>query len=446
MKKFLVSLTLIFALITFAYNVERDSASPVAKMSARAASTAADTNKIPGVVPDSGATTIAGTNKRPAADACISAASKWALWINGTCLRGANIWQGYNLPHYDGTLGSGPLGPPFLQADLNRLAALGANVVNIAHPGLYSETYPYALNADVQANLDKLLDRVQKANMFAVISFRTGPGRNEEDINPQDGLATINSVWRNQTEQDKWVEMWRYAANRYKDNPIVLGYDLMTEPHPNTLLPTPADVPADFYPMHANTLYDWNPLARRISAAIRQADAVTPILVAGMGWSAAAWLGSLTSNGDSKTVYMAHQYEPQEGYTHQPPPYTNTYGTTSGTYTRKDLVTQFAYISSFKASRNVPVGVNEIGVQRFQPNAAGFLNDEMDILESGGLNYSIWNWETSDPVFTGEHYDDFNFLRGANPSNHADVVPNVLLTVIQKHFQKNTVRPSNRSF
>jgi hypothetical protein len=378
-------------------------------------------------------------------DACIAAVDKWALWSGGTCLRGANIWQTINTSYHGGTIGYNPFGPPFTQADFDSLAAMGANVVNIAHPGLYSETAPYVLNTDAQANLDSLIAMIQRANMFAVITFRTGPGRNESDIVPGHPGPELYSVWTSQAEQDAWVAMWRYTADRYKNNKVVVGYDLMCEPHSNAILPTPTYDPSSFYPTYANTLYDWNPLAMRITTAVRQVDNTTPILIGGMSWSSAYWLNSLTSNGDTKTVYMVHLYEPHT-YTHQSLPITSTsltYGTTTGSFTRTDLLTQFAYISSFKNSRQVPVGVNEFGVKRYETGASQYLNDEMEIMESNGLNYSIWEWASS---YSGINWDDFNYRRGTDPNNHADVTPNELTTVIESYFQKNTVRPSNAFF
>jgi hypothetical protein len=109
---------------------------------------------------------------------------KWALWVDGPHLRGANIYQRRVYPKLDGLefMGAGPLGPPYTQEDFDRLAALGANYVNISHSGLFSETPPYTLDQEVQDNLDHLLDTVAQANMFAVISFRTGPGRAEFSV------------------------------------------------------------------------------------------------------------------------------------------------------------------------------------------------------------------------------------------------------------------------
>ena len=73
--------------------------------------------------------------------------------------------------------------------------------------------------------------------MFAVITFRTGPGRSDFTFY-RDGAGDwfdeellIESVWQEQAAQDAWVEMWRYAAERYREHPIVAGYDLMCEPN-----------------------------------------------------------------------------------------------------------------------------------------------------------------------------------------------------------------------
>ncbi|MBE9569257.1 MAG: hypothetical protein IMF11_01405, partial [Proteobacteria bacterium] len=123
--------------------------------------------------------------------------------------------------HGEGTLGDGAVGPLFSQEDFNRLAALGANYVNISHPGLFTEIPPYVLDEDIQENLDNLLQMIAAADMFAVITFRTGPGRSEfwavfgEDTaaNPEEGWFDPSyynhAVWTDQAAQAAWAEMWR---------------------------------------------------------------------------------------------------------------------------------------------------------------------------------------------------------------------------------------------
>jgi hypothetical protein len=42
---------------------------------------------------------------------------------------------------------------------------------------------------------------------------------------------------------------------------------------------------------------------------------------------------------------------------------------------------------------STPVAVNEFGVTRWDPNAADFMRDEMDIFEKLGINHALWVWD-----------------------------------------------------
>ena len=54
---------------------------------------------------------------------------KFSLWTGPTQLRGANIHQRHVYPELDGPefMGPGPFGPPYSQADFNRLAEWGVH-------------------------------------------------------------------------------------------------------------------------------------------------------------------------------------------------------------------------------------------------------------------------------------------------------------------------------
>jgi len=184
---------------------------------------------------------------------------KWALWNNGAQLRGANIWQRIRVPSLDGNyLGNDYIGPPYAQADFNRLAALGANYVNLSIPGLFTKRPPYQLDTAARDHLDQLLEQARQANLFVVISFRTGPGRSDFTFY-RDGAGVwyppgllVEDVWTNQAAQDAWVDMWRYTAQRYRNHPVVVGYELMVEPNADEVALNIYD-PNDFYPQYANT-------------------------------------------------------------------------------------------------------------------------------------------------------------------------------------------------
>jgi hypothetical protein len=253
-----------------------------------------------------------------------AAGNKWSLWVGATQLRGADIYQRVVIPELDGDefLGSGPFGPPYTQEDFNHLAELGANYVNISGPGLFNWEPPYGIDEQAVAHMDKLLEMAAKADMFVVITARSGPGRSpfaitrwvEED----DPDLLVENIWEDEAAQRAYADMWRWTAERYRDNPIVVGYDLMCEP--NSTAKFEIWEPEEFYEDYGGTTHDWNTFHPLITEAIREVDSDTPILVSAEGWGGVLWLPYLEPTGDPRTVYMVHQYEPQDQYTHQEPP------------------------------------------------------------------------------------------------------------------------------
>ena len=392
---------------------------------------------------------------------------KWELWVGGTHLRGANIYQRRTYPELDGPefMGDGPVGPPYTQDDLYRMAAMGANYVNVSHPGLFTEEPPFSLDPQVQANLDNLLDMIARADMFAVISFRTGPGRSEftffwDEVGDWFDEGYLNdSIWQDQSAQDAWVEMWRHTADRYRQHPIVVGYDLMVEPNANEVGSHALDdaleiwEPEAFYAEYEGTLYDWNQLYPRLTEAIRQVDGDTPILVGGMGYSSVEWLPYLQPSDDPRTVYVMHQYAPHQ-YTHQHwdeiectyPGTCDLYwdGKADDQLDSRWLDALHESAREFAVAFGVPLAANEFGVVRWVPGAAAFMGDQMEMLEQLGANYALWVW---DPAWKpwAEEVNAFNFRFGPDPSNHSDVAQAELQEVIRSFWRRNGIRPSSLS-
>ena len=385
---------------------------------------------------------------------------KLALWTDGTQLRGANIYQRIVYPEvWDDpeAWGSGPLGPVFTQRDFDALSAAGANLVVLSHPGLYDDRPPYALNPDVQRNLDRFIGMAEEANLFVVIAFRTGPGRSEfsffgADENDEFARSRLNdTVWKDRAAQDKWVEMWRYAAARYRGSPTVVGYELMVEPNSNGVW---LDIyePQDFYPAYQDTTYDWNQLYPRITRAVREVDSDTPILIGGLSWSQVKWLSYLKPTGDKRTVYTVHQYEPQEAYTHQPADASGAFPhrypgrfDINGDGVIEDvnaawIDTLLKTVDAFKSRYRVPVAATEYGAMRWEPGIDLFLDDEMARFEKSGMNYAVWSWQPLSKRFTAVQ-NEFNFRLGPDPSNLVEG-GSKFFGVLKRYWSKNRVRPS----
>jgi hypothetical protein len=300
--------------------------------------------------------------------------------------------------------------------------------------------------------MDELLEKIANADLFATIGFRTGPGRSEFTLccggdSYFDGYFN-DSVWEDPEAQDAWVEMWRYTAERYKDNPNVVGYKLMVEPNAEAIF-FDAYEPDEFYPDQAGTLYDWNQFFPRIVGGIRAVDSQTPLLVGGMGFSAIRWLPHLEPIDDPYVVYVAHQYTPFDEYTHQPPDGRNSYpGAIDLDYdgrpdefNREWLEDLLTPLDQYAANTGAPIAVDEFGVNRWVPGAAAYMDDLMDLFEQRGINHSLWEWQTSWPDFRQDVHD-MDYRLGTDPDSRSETESD-LLEAITKYWGRNTVRPSN---
>lgn len=385
---------------------------------------------------------------------------KWSLWSGETQLRGANIWQGRNVMEvYGGDIGNDPLGPPVTQEELNQLRSLGCNYVNLSHPGLFTVDPPYQVDPDVQANLDELLTKIARADMYAVFTARTGPGRSEFDIHPGDNYehnpeggwypSSLNRhlLWSDATAQAAWADMWRYTANRYKDNAIVVGYELLCEGNPEEVFHGIWLEPQEYYPQYAGTLEDWNQIYPPIVTAIREVDTETAILISPIGYSDIRWLPYLTPSTARHVVYSIHQYEPFE-LTHQyevptPNGYPGVFEVccVSGpqTINKSWLNNLLGIVDEVKIANNAFVSVTEFGPMRFVTGADAYMNDLLDLFEQRSLNYALWEWHLSYP---GQVENDaFAFMHGPDPNNHSNVTSD-LRDVIENYWSRNTQYPS----
>ncbi len=381
-----------------------------------------------------------------------ASASKWRFWVNGTQLRGANIYQRRVFPELDGEtfLGAGPLGPPYTQDDFDRLAASGANWVNLSVPGLFTVTPPYRPDPDVVATVDALINMAAQAHLYVVLSARTGPGRSEFSI-LRDGAGEwfdekylIETVWEDAEARAAWAEMWRYTAQRYRDNPVVVGYDLMVEPNANHIVGVWQ--PQAFERQYRGSGYDWNSWYPSLVDAIRSVDPDTPILVGCMGYSAVNWLETMQPVDAPHIVYTVHQYAPF-AYTHQEigdgvafPDMLDVDGDGDVEAFDADWLADYLHaIAVFRERSGAPVAVNEVGIKRWAPQANAFMATQLDMLEDLGVNYAVWMWYASwPPLAEGDH--DFNFRFGPLPENRADT-PNALWQTYRSFWARNTVRP-----
>lgn len=361
---------------------------------------------------------------------------KWELWTGGTRLRGVDLHP-CRLFSAEGCVE----GSTITHEDIQDLRDLGANLINASYDGVFTVDPPYQIDPTAVEHLDNLIDWAEESGLFVVIHFRTGPGRNGAAIVM--GEDPIFEVWTDQDAHDAWVEMWRHTAERYRNSPVVVGYDLMVEPHPNTLIdPDGENEPQSVQAELENTLMDWNAFAKELTDNIREIDAETPIIVSSVNWGSAAWFPALEPTGDPRTIYSLHAYDPdvymmqEVGESSiQYPDEVDDYGETI-VFDRGWLHDNYSPVRQFVEQYDVPIYVGEFGALRWVPNAVDYLRDQMGFFEEYGWNYAVYVWRGDESGFDG-----FNLEFGPDPDDHQQDLQNDLMGIFLDKWALNVDFP-----
>lgn len=364
-----------------------------------------------------------------------------SLWDNsrGTQLRGAVFAQRRVYEQIDGPvfLGDGPVGAPITDAALENLVSHGANLAVLSHPGVLGERPPYAPDPDVEAHLDDLVGRCERAGLFVVIGFRSGPGRSAFTFHRDDAGSWFPAsmidehVWQSGEAWAAWEAMWTRTAARYRARANVAGYLLMVEPNANQAAPAPQGGDLDEWDAArlarrvAGTRADWPVLAAALARAVRRADAETPILVSPDGYAHGDFTGLLDLQAVPGQVLALHDYAPR-AYTHQT--------ANAGIDFDEDELPRL----SSTAPRWM---VGEFGMRRWAPAAADFLRAKASQYEQAGANWAVFRWDSGWDVYEGRE-NGFNPLYGADPNAQSKPQFSEQSEALRELWQANLARPA----
>jgi len=366
--------------------------------------------------------------------------TKFDLWDNSTGphLRGACFSQRRVIPSLDGEtfLGAGPVGVPISDAALARLAASGANLAVLSHPGIYTETPPYRYDAPVADHLVDLVDRCERAGLFTVVAFRSGPGRSEFSLQRDDAgswypESLLNEqVWSSREARQAWMAMWRHTAALLSGKAGVVGYGLMVEPNANQAAPGAQGQAIDIWDAEAlraelsGTPGYWPDFATELAQAIREIDGDTPILISPDGYANAQFAPLLDLQAVPGMVLAIHDYEPRA-------------------YTHGD-VGDDVFFSPAEAQVTPPDATHwmlgEFGVRRYMPGAGGYLDARLNSLEQSGAASAYFRWDSGWDAYEAQE-NAWNPLYGSDPdaSERSDLTP--MLSALETAWARNRRRP-----
>lgn len=203
--------------------------------------------------------------------------------------------------------------------------------------------------------LDQLIVWSRAEGLYVILDLHAAPG-GQTGANIDDS-AGYPWLYHSPQEQQHLIDVWRLLAKHYRDEPTVLGYDLLNEPIPN--FPKLAPL---------NSLLE--PLYKRLATEIRKIDAHHIFFLGGAQWDSN--FSVFAKPFDANVAYTFHKY-----------------------WTAPDESVIRQYID-FREKYDVPIWMGESG-----ENTDDWIAQFVKTLEKNNIGWAFWPYkkmETSSAV------------------------------------------------
>jgi endoglucanase len=287
-------------------------------------------------------------------------------------------FKGHDLPRLRGAM----ISPNIDEASLRLLGRdwkanlIRWQLIRTVRPGQSSspDDYDRWLDGELQ-KLDAALKHCERYGLYVVLDLHSPPG----------GKATAGGyvgsddrLFSDRSCQDKFVEVWRKLATRYKSAKPMWGYDLANEPVEGLV---------------EEGCADWQELAERTAQAIRLIDPQRTLIVEPAGWGGPDGMRDLLPLTVSNVVYSFHMYLPS-AFTHQgvfakSPPRLYPGEIDGMRWDRAHLEAALQPVVDFQQRYNTHIYVGEFSAIRWVPDNSSYrwLKDVIDIFEAHD-----WDW------------------------------------------------------
>ena len=239
------------------------------------------------------------------------------------------------------------------QDDIKYLKRTGSNHIRLPfHYKLFTnDLYMGKRNAGFEY-FDRVIEWCRKENLYVLLDMHCAPGgQTGDNIDDSYGYPWL---YYSKTAQDEMSEIWVKIAERYKNDPIVIGYDVINEPFAHYFT---KDIPD--YNHRLFMVYE------RMVKDIRKVDKKHTIFLNGSVW--AGDFGVFESILDNNVVYEFHKYWFD---------------------INQESVQKYL---DFSNKHNVPIYIGETG-----ENTDEWVMEFRKLLDKNKINWAFWPYKKMD--------------------------------------------------
>lgn len=239
------------------------------------------------------------------------------------------------------------------QDDIHYLKSIGVNSIRVPFNYRLFTSENYMGDNDSTRGF-KYLDRVVKwckaEGIYVLFDMHCAPGGQTGD-NIDDGYG-YPFLFEDEVSQQQCANIWRRIAAHYKNETIIMGYDLLNEP-----------IAHYFDKDKLNPLLE--PVYKKIAAAIREVDQNHILFLGGAQWDSN--FKPFGKPFDKKLVYTFHKY---------------------WTATTKDVIQEYI---DFRDKYNVPIYCGETG-----ENDDDWIMNFRKTLDENNIGWHYWPYKKID--------------------------------------------------
>lgn len=178
--------------------------------------------------------------------------------------------------------------------DIKYLKRIGCNHIRLPfHYKMFTNDFYMGTRNAGFTYMDRVIEWCRAENLYVLLDMHCAPGGQTGDN--IDDSAGYPWLYFSKTSQDEMSAIWVRIAQHYKNDPIVIGYDLANEPIAHYFLKEIPD-----YNHRLFLLY------KRLVADVRKVDKKHSIFLNGSVW--AGDFGVFESILDDNVVYEFHKY------------------------------------------------------------------------------------------------------------------------------------------
>jgi hypothetical protein len=260
------------------------------------------------------------------------------------------------------------------EADFKNISDMGANTVRLPFNCRLIETRPYKYDKQGLAYLEKALSWADKYGLKIILDLHAAPGAQNQDWHSDSNGKAM--FWKKQEFQDRACALWQALADKFKDSPAILGYDILNEP---VLAKSKKEVLIRFY--------------QAAVKAIRQVDKKNKIFLEGNTW--ATDIEGLEAALSDNVGISIHSYAPLE-YTFNLVPCQSFPGRSGGcVWDENILLKHLSQYADFAKKNKTDIWVGEFGINW----RGGFYGEEKYLagifkaFQKLSFGYTYWTYK-----------------------------------------------------